>query len=183
MQEAKDKTKALISQTRDAMVGLDIDVKSEKLWKLRQQSATSDFWEDSKKAKDIMQEISALEEEVTAWQKLQKDLQEVSELLDLGDDSLLKDIEKQLEKVEEKFNKLKKDLAYSGPYDQNDVILNIYAGAGGTDAQDWAGMLLRMYVRYAEKSGYKVKILDESTGEEAGIKSASLQVSGKMAFG
>jgi peptide chain release factor 2 len=89
----------------------------------------------------------------------------------------------QLDSVELKFNEMKQALRFSGPYDDHDAIMNIYAGAGGTDAQDWAQMLMRMYARYAEKSGWKVQVLDESPGEEAGLKSVTLQIHGDMVYG
>lgn len=96
---------------------------------------------------------------------------------------MLSDLSKQLETATDEFASLKDELKLAGPYDDYDVILNIYAGAGGTDAQDWAQMLLRMYVRWAEKNGLEVHTIDEASGDEAGIKSATLEISGSFAYG
>jgi peptide chain release factor 2 len=103
---------------------------------------------------------------------------ELVDLVELDDNSMLTDLQKQTDKIEQQFDSLKKDLRFSGPYDDHDVILNIYAGAGGTDAQDWAQMLERMYLRWAEKQGFKAKVIDESPGETAGIKSATIELAG-----
>jgi peptide chain release factor 2 len=104
-------------------------------------------------------------------------------MLGLNDDSLKDDLQKQLNGLQKSFDTLKEELKLAGPYDGYDAILSIHAGAGGTDAQDWAAMLQRMYLRYAEKAGLEVTMIDESPGEEAGLKSATFEVSGKFAYG
>jgi len=96
---------------------------------------------------------------------------------------LLDDITVDTDALQQRFDSLKEELKYSGPYDDHAAILSIHAGAGGTDAQDWAQMLLRMYVRWAESKGYSVNVLDESSGDEAGIKSATLSIDGPLAYG
>ena len=102
------------------------------------------------------------------WQKLQQSIADLGELIATDDPSLKAEIKTQIEQAEKDFNELKKELRFQGPYDDHDVILSIHAGAGGTDAQDWTQMLLRMYVRWAEKNHYDIKTIDESAGDEAG---------------
>ena len=107
----------------------------------------------------------------------------MQELAAMDDASIQPDLEKQLIEAVDTFAVLKKELRYSGPYDRSGAILSIYAGAGGTDAQDWAQMLLRMYVRWAETHKLDITTIAESAGEEAGIKSVTLEVDGQMAYG
>lgn len=162
---------------------LDLDKLEGKKTNLKNQSEQPVFWNDNKTATKIMQEISEIEETISSWQNLLNEVNELSELAELNDESLEKDIENQSKKIADTYQKLHTELAYSGPYDGHNALIDIHAGAGGTDAQDWASMLQRMYLRWAESNGYKAKILDESSGEEAGIKSVSIEISGKLAFG
>lgn len=151
--------------------------------KLQEQSQAPDFWQDSAAAQDVMQQISKLEARVKPWNDLTGLVKETDELLKLDDNSMQAELEKQLSKTQSQFNDLKADLKFNGPYDDHDAIISIYAGAGGTDAQDWTQMLLRMYVRYFEKNSWKVITIDESPGDEAGIKSVTLEVQGSFAYG
>lgn len=151
--------------------------------RLQKQSEADGFWEDNIKASKIMQKIARLDEKITTWQTLEKDINELLEIQQMNDASLDSDIEKQYELIKQKFIKNHAELAYSGPYDEHSVLLNIFAGAGGVDAQDWAAMLMRMYLRWAENNGYKAAVLDESAGDEAGIKSASIELKGPLAYG
>jgi peptide chain release factor 2 len=112
------------------------------------------------------------------WVELKKSADELKELLDLNDSSMQAELANQADGISKKLEELKKDLRFQGPYDDHDVILSIYAGAGGTDAQDWAQMLLRMYVRWAEGHKLNLKTIDQSEGEEAGIKSATIEITG-----
>lgn len=110
-------------------------------------------------------------------------LEDVEVAIDLGDEDLLLEVEQNLAKIERELDKFDVQRMLSGEYDEADAILSINAGAGGTDAQDWASMLLRMYMRWAEAKGWSVDLLDKSDGEEAGIKSATIKISGKFAYG
>lgn len=150
---------------------------------LTSESKAPDFWSDPKNAGVKMEKIKNLQTNIEPWQKLQAEIKEIGELIDLNDNSLGADIEKQLDSAASKFAELKKQLAYAGPYDNHSAVLNIHAGAGGTDAQDWAEMLMRMYLRWAESAGFKTAELDISSGDEAGIKSASLEIKGDKAYG
>jgi peptide chain release factor 2 len=162
---------------------LSIATLDDQLQALKKTSQSPDFWDDVAAAQDIMKQIAKLEGRVLPWLTLKKTIQDVDEMLQLGDASLKEELRQQLITASDSFDALKEDLKFNGPFDEHDVILSIHAGAGGTDAQDWAQMLLRMYVRYAEKAGWKVATIDESAGDEAGIKSVTIEISGGFAFG
>lgn len=147
------------------------------------QAAQPDLWQDAARAQNVLREQSSLEKRLAPWRELKQSVADVIELSGLHDKSLTDDLQTQLRAAEERFAELKEELKFSGPYDDHNAILSIHAGAGGTDAQDWAQMLLRMYIRYAEKSGWQVTTVDESAGEEAGIKSVTLEISGDFAYG
>lgn len=153
------------------------------LTKLQASSQQPDFWNDSTAAQIVMQDIAKLESRVRPWLDLQKALDDASELLELGDASLQPELSSQFQHVSDEFAELKEELKLNGPYDDHDAILSIHAGAGGTDAQDWAQMLLRMYSRYCEKAGWSITTVDQSLGEEAGLKSITLTIVGPFAYG
>ncbi|HEX7632725.1 MAG TPA: peptide chain release factor 2 [Candidatus Saccharimonadales bacterium] len=153
------------------------------LGKLRQTSQEPNFWDDSSHAQDVMKQIAKLESRVEPWKHLQKSIADVAELLKLEDASLQPELTQQLADITKRFETLKADLKFNGPYDDYDAIISLYAGAGGTDAQDWTQMLLRMYSRYFEKNSWKVTTIDESAGDEAGLKSITLEVEGPFAYG
>ncbi len=136
------------------------------------------FWSDVAKAQEISKKQSVLKKTIDFWTLLDDKIIEIIELIELDDSSLIPDIKKQFDEVNKNFLEAKRELEFNGVYDNNDVILRILAGAGGTDAQDWAGMLLRMYIRYCESHDIKTAILDESPGDEAGIKSVTMSLSG-----
>ena len=130
-----------------------------------------------------MKSIAELNDTIDEWHKLNSDINGLKSLLELDDGSLTAEIESQVEKFERILAQKETELLFSGKYDKGNAILAIHAGAGGTEAQDWAEMLERMYLRWAEQHGYKTEILDRSSGEEAGIKSVTISIQGKMAYG
>jgi peptide chain release factor 2 len=130
-----------------------------------------------------MRQISDLQIRVQPWNELMDGTSELEGLLQLGDTSLEAEIEEQYKKLNAKYQALKKQLAFSGPFDDHNVIMSIHAGAGGTDAQDWAQMLMRMYSRWGESEDAKVILIEQSSGDEAGIKSATLEISLPFAYG
>lgn len=150
---------------------------------LREEMTLPDFWQDTARAQKVSQQQARLERRLAKWRELKADVQDYDELLRLDDPSLRDDLSDQLDVLVEKFANLKDELKLSGAYDDSAAILSIHAGAGGADAQDWAHMLLRMYVRFAEKSGWKVTTIDESASEEGGIKSVTLEIDGDFAYG
>jgi peptide chain release factor 2 len=177
----QSEAKELQAQVAATMKQLDIAALETEHAKLLTESQKPDFWQDSQSAQKTMQQIAKLENRVKPWQELAK---EAGEIVELGtDDSLAAELKGQLKAASTKFDELKADLKFSGPYDDHDAILSIHAGAGGTDAQDWTQMLLRMYLRYCEKNGWKTTTVDESAGEEAGLKSVTVEVQGGFAYG
>jgi len=130
-----------------------------------------------------MQRVSHLQDDVESWRHLRQRAEDAHELSTLEDESLRAEIEAEIAGIEHELDERETRSMLSGPYDRGDAILAIHAGAGGTDSQDWAEMLLRMYLRWAEKSGFKASILDQSEGEEAGIKSATISVEGSYVYG
>jgi peptide chain release factor 2 len=134
-----------------------------------------------------MRRLAEAREQVETWRGLQVKVSELSELLELaeaeGDEAMAADVAAEVEALSARLDELELSLALSGKYDRRDAILAIHAGAGGTDSQDWAEMLLRMYLRWAEGRRYQARVLDMTVGEEAGIKSATVEVAGSNAYG
>ena len=151
--------------------------------KLDAQMAAPDVWSDPQAAQEIAKQQAKLERRVAPWQALQKNVEDLVELIAMNDSSMQADLTEQLGHAKAEFTALKDQLKFAGPYDDYDVIVSIYAGTGGTDAQDWAHMLQRMYVRWAEKHDMRVTMIEESPGAEAGIKSATFEISGDFAYG
>lgn len=180
----------LISQLRNLQTALDqalsrlhLEKLEAELAELQQQSQQPDFWSDQQRAQAIMQQQSKLQSRVEPWRNLQGEVAEALELANLQDEAVMPELNKQLQTMQKQFDALKTELQFSGPYDDNNAIVGIYAGAGGTDAQDWAQMLLRMYVRWAEQNKFNVTVIEQAAGDEAGIKSATLEISGPFAYG
>jgi peptide chain release factor 2 len=154
-----------------------------KLQQLADEMNASDFWSDQKRAQTISQDYQSIKSEVDKWEEIKKQASDLLELSASGDVSLEKEIDTQTSQLEKKFEDYELFLLLNGPYDQNNAIVSIHAGSGGTEAQDWAQMLLRMIMRFCEKQDWRVEILDESRGAEAGYKSITFRVSGRYAFG
>lgn len=163
--------------------------KEARIKELEREMETEGFWQNRFKAQKISEELGALKEIVEKWRAYQEDfgnLKDISELKDdsLGrDEPLKRDFERSLEKLTRQIDKEESLVYLSGPYDKNNAIISIYAGAGGTDAQDWTEMLLRMYLKYIEKSGFKAMVTAVTPGQEAGLKNAIMEVRGRYVFG
>jgi peptide chain release factor 2 len=164
-----------------------VPAKEKEIAELERQSAKAGFWQDSAKAQSVMKLLSDDRRVVERWRGIEKRLADLEELIAIEDtdqdQSLAAEIESEVEQASAQLEQMEFDLAFSGKYDNRNAILSIHAGAGGTESQDWADMLLRMFLRWAERRGYKAEILDESPGEEAGIKSVVVAVSGDHAYG
>jgi peptide chain release factor 2 len=174
---------ALQHAVADARERIGFDTLEARKRELDVLAANPDLWQDADNAQSVLREQSNVEKRLDPWRRIHQSVADILELLEMHDNSLLADLSLQLAEVQAQFSELKEELRFSGPFDDHDAILSIHAGAGGTDAQDWAQMLLRMYSRYAEKSGWKVSTVDESAGEEAGIKSVTLEIKGEFAYG
>ena len=134
-----------------------------------------------------MRRLSALKEETQSWRKLEQKVKDLMELVDISlqeeDASLVEEVRSEVDRISAEVERLDFQLLLAGEYDHRNAILALHAGAGGTESQDWAEMLLRMYVRWAERRGFHTEVLDTSPGEEAGIKSAMLEIKGEYAYG
>jgi peptide chain release factor 2 len=161
----------------------DWDKKQTELTKLSKISEKEEFWQDNKSAQQTMKRISELKDEIALWSGLSDSIHTYLDLANSEDESFRSDLEVEANNLEKQIERLELSTLLSGPYDKGNALLYINSGAGGTDAQDWGEMLLRMYLRWAEKSGYSADILDRSNGEEAGIKSVTVLIEGKYAFG
>lgn len=146
-------------------------------------SRAEDLWRDTVAAQQVMKELARLQSILQPWIRLNDDILEVEELLEMKDETLQHEIESQIQRMQTDFELLKEQMKFTSPFDDHDALLTLAAGAGGTDAQDWTQMLLRMYTRWAEKNGYKVVLVEESNGEEAGLKRATIEVSGEFVYG
>lgn len=145
------------------------------------------FWDNPDATKPILKERSFISNRIEKFAALEKELEDSQVLLELGkeesDQQSISEVAQEIKALEKKINKLSLELMLSGPDDANNAIVSINAGAGGTEAQDWAEMLFRMYLRYAEQKGFKTEIIDYQPGDEAGIKSVTFTASGEYAFG
>ena len=160
---------------------IDEDLKS--LEALEVEVANPEIWKNPDTAREKNEQLAKLKEKVEAWSVLKVQLTDIAELLELGEDDLALEIDEQIAAMEDNFNELKQSLKFTGPYDHNGAILRLTAGAGGTEAMDWAGMLERMYLRFFEKKGFKAVLLEKTSSEEAGIKTAVYEVSGTDVYG
>ena len=154
---------------------------------MEEQSAAPDFWNDPQGAQKVMKDLTARQADVGRWKGIQQRLRDTSELLDLAAEEnnaeVIAEVAQETTALEKTLHELELGLLFAGEYDDHNAAFSIHAGAGGTEAQDWAQMLLRMYLRWAESHGYRTEILDETPGEEAGIKSVTVEVSGPLAYG
>lgn len=183
MQPLEKRINALQSAIDESMTRLDIAGKTSQLDMLDMQLAVPEVWNNPTNAQELSKQAASLRSTTEPWQMLQAQVNDIAELIELGDESMQKEFELQLDALESELAERKKDLLYGGPFDDHDAILRITAGVGGTDAQDWAEMLERMYLRWAEKSDMQTTSTERSTGEEAGIKTSVIEVSGTFAYG
>jgi len=164
----------------------DLDTKTQKLSELQAVSETNDFWNNADKAREILKERATLESVITEQRALSKACADAEAALDLaadGGDEFVAEARTILQNLESQVGRQEFLLKMSGPFDRSNAILEINSGSGGTEAQDWADMLLRMYLRWAERKGFAVEELDYNAGEGAGIKNATLAIQGAYAYG
>ncbi len=161
----------------------DAPSKRGELEKLEKQISALDFWDDSEKAQKIVQHRSRIEKALERQENFELNLSDAQILLEFGDADSITEAAELLGKLDAEVSEATSEVLLSGETDANNAICSIQSGAGGTDAQDWAEMLLRMYLRWAERKGFKTEILDEQAGSEAGIKSATFRIEGDYAYG
>ncbi len=165
------------------MLRLNIEEKATEIQELERQASQSDFWNEPESAQKIMQHVSRLRTQVEPWHKVATRIKDALELAEMDDDDLAAELNEEATTLSNMVEKMAFRAMLSSPYDDENAILAIHAGAGGTDSQDWAAMLERMYIRWAEQNGYKIEIIERSDGEEAGIKSVTMSVNGSYAYG
>ncbi len=183
MQPLLKRLKQLQTSIVAAEARLHLEEKQAHIAELEGQLATSEIWNNPNHAQDLSKQLAALKKMVDPWVTLQAQSIDMAELMDLDDDSLLGEFEGQIIAMEKEYETLRKDLLFDGEFDDHNAILRLSAGVGGTDAQDWTEMLERMYLRWAEKSDMSTSSIDRSQGEEAGLKSVVIEVTGPFAYG
>lgn len=167
----------------DAWNKLKIDEKLAERARLEDEVADPEIWKNPENAREKNEHLARLKESTAEWEVLKMQINDIAELLELSDEGLEEEIEAQISAMEQNFEKLRQSLRFTGPYDHNDAIIRITAGAGGTEAMDWAGMLERMYLRFFEKEGIGATLIERIEGEEAGIKTAVYELSGTDVYG
>lgn len=183
MDQLQKQINELHKQVVAACDKLDIAGKNQLASELEAELALPGAWDDSEAAQAKSRELANLRQAIDPWTSLQAQLGELVELAAMNDVAMSDELEAQLHEIAQQFNKQKKDLQMNGPYDGHGAILRLSAGAGGTDAQDWTECLERMYLRWAEKAGYKTDIVERSAGEEAGVKTSVIEINGAYAYG
>ncbi|MFH1760678.1 MAG: peptide chain release factor 2 [bacterium] len=183
----KNQIKDLLNRLSNLRRFLDLETKEKQIKSLENSAASPDFWNQNKKAQETLKQLSKLKSFTETWDKYRKMALEIQELYKLaeeeGDTGVFGELRADLEKVRDGINELELKKMLSGEDDERYAIFTIHSGAGGTESQDWANMLLRMYTRWFERRGFACELLDLLPGEEAGIKSATLDVKGENAFG
>jgi peptide chain release factor 2 len=166
---------------------LGLDTARSEVSELEQTAAEQGFWDDMEKSQKILQKLGALKAKIEGYDKLKKEFSDTLELISMadeeGDESFLPEVRDSCAGIRSKMDEMKLSTLLTGEYDAKNAILTFHAGAGGTEAQDWAEMLYRMYTRWGERHGFKVSVLDYLDGEEAGLKSASILLEGANAYG
>ncbi|WP_102136549.1 peptide chain release factor 2 [Candidatus Promineifilum breve] len=162
---------------------LDVATKEARIAELEAKIAEADFWNNPAAGQGVMRELTRLREQVGVWQTLGRSLADTLELAELDDEALREELSAEVERLSGQVELLEFQTLMSGEYDDENAILAIHAGAGGTEAQDWAHMLQRMFIRWAEQHRMTVEVLDTSAGDEAGIKSCMMSVTGRYAYG
>lgn len=186
MHEVKPHLEELQIQIKKGIGTLNLPQKKQKIGELEEQMQSPDFWSDQNRAKKISQEVKNLQAIVKDWEDAERDVQELLELLPTikveEDEAGAAEYKSMVDELTARIHTLNRESFFSGKYDQNNTMLSIHAGTGGKDAQDWAEMLLRMYLRYTERRKFKAEIIHESRAEDVGIKSVTILITGQYAY-
>lgn len=187
MHEYKEKLATITEEIDHAIEKIDMGKMQEEIGSLQSDTEQPDFWNDTEKAQKTSKKLAALQKEFDHWKSLAQEVQELNEIFPTinpeEDPDSTAEFKKLVDEFEEKWRKQEIKTFLSGKYDKNDAILSIHAGTGGKDAMDFVEMLLRMYLRWAEGQEYECEILDRSDGEEVGVKSVTVSVTGPFAYG
>ena len=187
LEEAKYKLQGMRADISELGSALQIEKLREKADELEKQTFEPDFWNDQENSSAVLKKVKQLKDKIKKYDDLSTRLEDAIVLaeigIDEGDESLIPEVEAEVVKISEEEERQRIEILLSGEYDQSNAIVSFHPGAGGTEAQDWALMLYRMYTRWGEKHGYNVKLIDWLDGEEAGLKSATIMVEGENAYG
>ena len=187
LEEAKRKLVALEDTLRELGSQLRIDEAKEKCAELERETLVQDFWNDAEASSKTLREIKQLKDKYESYEGLLAKLEDTYTLCEMAieenDESSVDEVVAETEYIESEAERKRIEVLLSGPYDRNNAIVSFHPGAGGTEAQDWASMLYRMYTRWGEKSGFNVKLIDWLDGDEAGLKSATIMIEGMNAYG
>ena len=187
LEEAKRRLVALYDTVKELGNQLRIEEVKEKCADLERETLVQDFWNDAEKSSKKLREIKQLKDTYESYEELVAHLDDTFTLCEMaieeGDESSVDEVLTETDYIETEAEKKRIEVLLSGPYDRNNAILSFHPGAGGTEAQDWASMLYRMYTRWGEKRGFTVKLIDWLDGDEAGLKSATIMIEGINAYG
>ena len=176
-----------VPMLKELGASLNLDAKKERIAELSRYMEAPDFWDDPERSQKMTKELKSLEDTVKSYTTLSTQYDDISELIEMGyeenDPEVIPVIQESLDEFTTNLEALRLSTLLNGEYDQNNAIIRLNAGAGGTEACDWSGMLYRMYTRYADRNGFSVEVLDMLDGDEAGIKSVTFQVNGENAYG
>lgn len=183
MDKLKARVADILNELKKASLKLDLENKRNQITKLETEISNPEIWLNPKNAQEKVKKLADLKKVIHPWIVLKTQVEDISELIDLGDDDLLDEFESQIQQFESNFLELRKQLLFDGEFDDGDAIVRITSGVGGTDAQDFAEMLERMYLRWAEKNDLKTEQIERSASEEAGIKTSVFEIQGLYAYG
>ncbi|TMW72394.1 peptide chain release factor 2 [Alteribacter natronophilus] len=187
MSDIKNELQTMAKRLADFRGSLDLENKETRIAELEELMAEPGFWDSQDKAQQVIDESNRLKEGTETYRKLESEYEDLEVSFELvkeeGDEELKADLEDGVRSMVEEMNKFELQLLLSEPYDKNNAILELHPGAGGTESQDWASLLLRMYTRWAESKGFKVETMDYLPGDEAGVKSVTLLIKGHNAYG
>ena len=183
MQDLVERLSADKEKIDELVKHVDLQAKQNELDAARQESENPALWDDRDRAQKLMKKINDLQSEIDGWTGLMKRVSDTLELAELDDESMREELEAETDALDKECEKKEITTLLSGKYDSGNAILAIHAGAGGTEAHDWASMLQRMYLRWMESHGYTVEMVDFTPGEEAGTKTVTYTVSGKYVYG
>ncbi|MDI9514945.1 MAG: peptide chain release factor 2 [Bacillota bacterium] len=187
LEQAKLELAELLDNIKELGDSLDFPAIEKELEELEKRASEPEFWNDAEKSQKVLQRTKTLRSKQEFFNKLLSDCEDALTLAELGldeqDESVLEEVQAGFDRLRDRYEKLRLETLLTGEYDANDAIFTLHAGAGGTEAMDWVQMLLRMYTRWAERNGFETRILDILDGEEAGIKSVTVEVTGEYAYG
>ena len=183
MDKLKARISEILKELEKASLKLNLESKKNQISDLEAEISNPEIWLNPKTAQEKVKKLADLNKEIHPWLVLKTQVEDILELINISDDELLEEFEAQILQFENDFEELKKQLLFDGEFDSGDAIVRITSGVGGTDAQDFAEMLERMYLRWAEKNNLKTEQIERSVGEEAGIKTSVFEIQGLYAYG